>query len=210
MNRIKTSFFTRVVAGSYVRAFCVLFLAVSFPLALIMPAVTHERSDQIALYFMYGFIMTTLVLCAVCYIKCGIFYSDTEIIERRLFSTKRIAMNSIEKISLDILAGSRYYENYIRLYPMGSSVPSTDIKNINFFSGLFTSYDGSINLSTVKFMIFKKSAWTFAAQLIKVIRTHGSPQLVVQLPKIPEPSGIFGGMSQRASYKFWTGFNPDV
>lgn len=205
MKRLNVPLSTRFISGSILRFVLFVITAIITPFVpfAFIPGSQDSTFPGLTFAVFYALLITPI---AYSYFRCGIFFTDTEIVEKKFFKTSSMKFSEIGSMSLDMISGARYRSVFICLN--SNNVQDNmlnEVKNPNLFNMLFYKAPGQMQLETIQLIVRKKTAWKFARDLLKVIREHGNKTATVTLPEADErDSHKFG--YHAITTKFWQNF----
>jgi hypothetical protein len=155
-----------------------------------------------------------LSICLYGFVRCGVFYTENEIIEKRYFQTTRIKVDDIAQVNLAYYAGYRYYETVITLQDKSAEIAKTerterlaDRSKIGIFDLLsYNNTPGEMQLKTVRKIFRKKVAHKFAHELLNIIRAKGNHTAKVVVQANLTGDRIFQTGYSIAENRFWQDF----
>lgn len=138
------------------------------------------------------------------FFKCGVFYTDTEIVERTFSGERRMAIKDITAISLDAAISMSYVSTNIGLrdssFGLSNEVPT------NVWGMLTYTPAGEMQLRTTRMLLTKRKAHRFAQELVSVVRAAGNFEARVVLVAVEEFAGTDPGPYDHQRISFWKGF----
>ncbi len=202
MKRINVSITARMSAGSKVGLAFWIIVLINLPL-VIGAALSGQSPDwAVPVAIMFA---VSLAICLYGYFKCGVFYTDTQIIEKRYFNTQTINIADISVVTLDCFAGSRFQDTVVLLQDKNLDLSNdTSLHSANMFTFLFSKTPGQMQLKTVRNIYRKKNAYRFARQILSVIRSNGSANVTLSIRPRLDSSHKTG--FDYIEEKFWAGF----
>lgn len=203
MIRIKSTLTARMSGGNLTGLLMYIFVLLVTPFLVLGTIASESPRSYWLIISVYA---ACLGVCLYRYFRCGVFYTETEIIERRLYKTVSIKIRNISSVILDCYAGPRYQETIITLVDNDAYVLAGGaLANTSIWRVLFSDTPGDFKLKSVRMMYRKKSARRFARALLKVIRNAGNSSANVVIAKSVSDTK-WKASKDHVMERFWLGF----